>query len=39
MAIKTVAVIEIENPVELYLFEIYYAMELDTVKWNTIRTH
>jgi hypothetical protein len=34
-----VAFIEIQNPVELYLFEAYCAMELDTCKWNTFRTH
>ena len=32
-----VAVISIENPIELYLFEAYYAMELDTAEWNTFR--
>jgi predicted GIY-YIG superfamily endonuclease len=35
----TVAFIEIENPLELYLFEAYCAMELDTCEWNTFRTH
>jgi len=35
----SVAFIEIENPLELYLFEAYCAMELDTCKWNTFRTH
>ena len=35
----TVAFIEIANPLELYLFEAYCAMELDTCKWNTFRTH
>lgn len=34
-----VAFIEIVNPLELYLFEAYCAMELDTQKWNTFRTH
>jgi len=34
-----VAFIEIDNPVELYLFEAYCAMELDTFEWNTFRTH
>jgi hypothetical protein len=33
------AFIEIENPLELYLFEAYCAMELDTCEWNTFRTH
>jgi len=36
---SSVAIIEIENPLELYLFEAYCAMELDTSKWNTFRTH
>jgi hypothetical protein len=34
-----VAFIEITNPLELYLFEAYCAMELDTAEWNTFRTH
>jgi hypothetical protein len=34
-----VAVIEIENPVELYLFEVYAALELRTALHNTFRTH
>lgn len=34
-----VAVIEIENPVELYLFEVYAALELRTAVHNTFRTH
>jgi hypothetical protein len=29
----------IDNPLELYLFEAYCAMELDTCEWNTFRTH
>ncbi len=33
-----VAFIEIQNDLELYLFEVYCAMELNT-KWNTFRTH
>lgn len=35
----SVAFIEIDNPLELYLFEAYCAMELNTCKWNTFRTH
>jgi predicted GIY-YIG superfamily endonuclease len=35
----TVAFVEIENPLELYLFEAYCAMSFDTCKWNTFRTH
>jgi predicted GIY-YIG superfamily endonuclease len=34
-----VAFIEIENDIELYLFEVYSAMEFDTCEWNTFRTH
>ncbi len=34
-----VAFIEIENPVELYIFEAYCSMELDTCKLNTFQTH
>lgn len=33
------AFVEIENPVELYLFEVYAAMELKTCVWNTFVTH
>ena len=34
-----VAFIEIQNDLEIYLFEAYCAMELDTSVWNTFRTH
>ena len=34
-----VAFIEIKNDLEIYLFEAYCAMELDTKKWNTFATH
>ncbi len=34
-----VAWVEIENPLELYLFEPYCAFELDTHQWNSFRTH
>ncbi len=34
-----VAYVEIFNPLELYLFEAYCAMELDTSTWNTFETH
>ena len=34
-----VAFIEIENDLEVYLFEVYCAMKLDTSKWNSFRTH
>jgi predicted GIY-YIG superfamily endonuclease len=36
---SSVAFIEISNPLELYLFEAYCALELDTGEWNTFRTH
>jgi hypothetical protein len=35
----SVAFIDIDNPLELYLFEAFCAMELDTCEWNTFRTH
>ena len=34
-----VAVIEIQNAVELYLFEVYAALELRTALHNSFRTH
>ena len=34
-----VSFIEVENDLELYLFEAYCALELNTSKWNTFRTH
>lgn len=34
-----VATIDISNPVELYVFEVCAAMELQTSTWNTFRTH
>ena len=34
-----VAFVEIENALELHLFEACCAMELDTGEWNTFRTH
>jgi hypothetical protein len=36
---SSVAFIEIVNDLELYLFEAYCAIELNTNKWNTFRTH
>jgi hypothetical protein len=36
---SSVAFVKIENPLELYLFEAYCAMEFDTCEWNTFRTH
>lgn len=34
-----VAFVQIESPLELYVFEAYAAMELATHEWNTFRTH
>lgn len=35
----SVAFLRVPNPLELYFFEAYCAMELDTKRWNTFRTH
>lgn len=35
----SVGVVSIENPLELYVFEAYAAMALETSEWNTFRTH
>ena len=34
-----IAFVEIENDLELYLFEVFASMTLDTDTWNTFRTH
>lgn len=34
-----VAAIAIENPLELYVFEPYCALELDAHQWNSFETH
>lgn len=34
-----VACIAIENPLELYVFEPYCALKLDTHQWNSFKTH
>ncbi len=34
-----VAFVRIDNPLELYVFEAFAAMALDTCDWNTFRTH
>jgi predicted GIY-YIG superfamily endonuclease len=34
-----VALVEITCPVELYAFELFCSMELDTAEWNSFRTH
>jgi hypothetical protein len=34
-----VSFVQIENPLELYVFEAYAAMSLHTYEWNTFRTH
>ncbi len=36
---SSVAFVEIQDELELYLFEAYCAMKLDTCEWNTFRTH
>jgi len=39
IASMKVAFIDVSNDLELYLFEVYCSMELDTSRWNTFRTH
>lgn len=39
IASLNVAIIEIEDPIEMYLFEVYCAMQLNTSRWNSFRTH
>jgi hypothetical protein len=34
-----VVAVAIENPLELYVFEPYCAIELDTHQWNSFETH
>lgn len=34
-----IATVEIDNDLELYLFEVFASMNLDTDTWNTFRTH
>jgi hypothetical protein len=34
-----ISFVQIENPLELYLFEAFAAIELGTHEWNTFRTH
>ena len=36
---SSVVFVEITNPFELYVFEPFCAMELETGEWNTFRTH
>ena len=35
----SVAFVEIDNDLELYVFEVFASMKLDTDTWNTFRTH
>lgn len=35
----TIAWVQIDNDLELYLFEVFAAMKLHTETWNTFRTH
>lgn len=39
VATMKVAYVEIQNPLELYVFEVFCAMALDTSRWNSFRTH
>jgi len=39
LASMSVAYVEIQNDLELYLFEAYAAMKLDTSDFNSFRTH
>jgi hypothetical protein len=34
-----VATVQIDNPLELYVFEAFASMALGTSEWNTFRTH
>lgn len=34
-----VAFVEIGDPITMYLFEAYAAVQLDTCQWTTFRTH
>ena len=34
-----IAFVEIENDLELYMFEVFASMKLGTEAWNTFRTH
>ena len=34
-----IAFVEIDNDLELYVFEVFASMKLDTDTWNTFRTH
>jgi hypothetical protein len=36
---QSVAAVQIDNALELHLFETYAAMALETSQWNTFRTH
>lgn len=35
----TVSIIDIKNPVELYLFELFASLKLNTYEFNTFETH
>ena len=39
LARSQVAFVEVSNPLELYLFEVYAAMALGTGLWNSFETH
>lgn len=39
LAAMKVAFVEIKTDLELYLFEVYCSMVLDTAQWNSFKTH
>ena len=39
LAAMKVAFVEIKNDLELYVFEVYCSMQLDTAQWNSFKTH
>ena len=39
LASANVAFVEVSNPLELYVFEVYAATELQTGEWNSFDTH
>ena len=39
LRLQSVAFVEIDNPLELYLFEPFAALSYGTSEWNTFRTH
>ena len=39
LANASVAFVEVRNPLDLYLFEVYAALKLRTGRWNSFDTH